>query len=641
MTAVAPSKPWDLSQVLSLINTLDASPSVSHRAAAIDFAVNGSHSLPNDSPLSPVDLRKSMNSSTDNPEGGISLGNFSRVWEFLGAPFDSPAPKIPQDHVKLEPISPTLQQRVPTKTDYTSDGAVYLTPSKASPAKGIQWRDEVNAGNLIDVAPSVQGETNKLTKTQRKKQNRRERMRLAAENQRTVSDFESEAEDQHYHNTPARKASAHAVVPPSPSAVEKKQLPPDREPASSAARKSSVNSAASIITPVKPARAPDSFFEKRERSRSPTKNAQRSKSHISAMFADAASSTPNPKSFSGPSRHQSQPLLTPTKAPATEGKEHAKKEWPIVDKKATQPTKASPHSPYSSLLPAAVAPVLSTPSKKAGYAIKPKIVRTGDDRNWALLLKLIDNFFEDRGHLVKPATSLNHAKDPKGIHIFVDASNIFIGFHDQLKRARNIPQHCHVPRVGLSFDALALLMERRRPVAKRVLAGSKPNMPAFDTAREIGYECSILDRVLKARELTERQKFFKDQERKKFGRNRSGSTSGDGSGMETTSGPVYAPEALVEQGVDEIIHLKMMESLVDNKEPSTMVLATGDAAQAEYSEGFMRMILRALEAGWKVEIVSWSKNISHAYKKPAFISRWSSQFRIVELDDYAEELLDM
>lgn len=98
---------------------------------------------------------------------------------------------------------------------------------------------------------------------------------------------------------------------------------------------------------------------------------------------------------------------------------------------------------------------------------------------------------------------------------------------------------------------------------------------------------------------------------------------------------------MVEQGVDEILHLKILESLVDNDEPSTIVLATGDAAQAEYSQGFMVMVERALRKGWSVELVSWKTNISQMYRKAAFAHTWKDKFRIIELDEYAEELLDM
>ena len=85
----------------------------------------------------------------------------------------------------------------------------------------------------------------------------------------------------------------------------------------------------------------------------------------------------------------------------------------------------------------------------------------------------------------------------------------------------------------------------------------------------------------------------------------------------------------------------MLESLVDADGPGTMVLATGDAAQAESSSGFMVMVERALRRGWTVELVSWSANIAAAYRKDGFRAKWGERFKVVELDDYAEELLDM
>jgi len=635
MTVPIAAKPWDFSQVLNLINTLDAKSPVNaipQRADVHGLSTIGWGSLPNDSSLSP---------SERNATGGVKLGDFSRVWELLGTPQDVPAPKSLNKHGTAttdKPTSPTLQQRVPAKTDYTSDGAVYLTPKKPS-SKSIQWRDESNGGHLTDVAPDTAAEeAERLTKKQRKKKNRQERRRLAAEGQKGTSDFESEAEEK-----PAQRASSQSTsVSVEPAAAQGKYNLRPRDLFGNAM--TTWTTTKLDTTPVKVPKAPESFFATRERSRSPSKN---QKSRSSAALP------------STPIRHNSQPLPKPDKPPATVGNENRKKPWPAVSPPQAQASPLLPSSVqpprHGGMLatsrpkPAGVGqPVHDTPTKRNPHMITPKTVRTGEDRDWALLLKLISDFYEDRGNLIKPANLANHSNNPKGIHVFVDASNIFIGFMDQLKRARDIPQHFHVPRVEPSFGALALLMERRRPVAKRVLVGSKPHLTAFDSAREIGYECNILDKVLKARELTERQIYFKEQERKmqakKYGRQpdryRSGSTSGGDSGGDST-GPVFAREAMVEQGVDEILHLKMMESIVDTEEPSTMVLATGDAAQAEYSQGFMKMTQRALKAGWKVELVSWSKNISKAYTSNAFRREWGEKFRIVELDDYAEELLDM
>lgn len=200
-----------------------------------------------------------------------------------------------------------------------------------------------------------------------------------------------------------------------------------------------------------------------------------------------------------------------------------------------------------------------------------------------------------------------------------------IGFHDCLKMARDMPVTTRVRRVPLSFHNFSLVLERGRPVAKRVLVGSD-KFPAIDEARSLGYETNILERVHKAKELTPRQKKFQ-------------TNSGASSGSETNA--AFAPQKWVEQAVDEILHLKILESLVDATKPSTIVLATGDAAEAEYSGGFLKMVERALEKGWMVELVSFKLNTSSAYKKKEFRSKWGPMFKWVQLDDFAEELLDM
>lgn len=200
-----------------------------------------------------------------------------------------------------------------------------------------------------------------------------------------------------------------------------------------------------------------------------------------------------------------------------------------------------------------------------------------------------------------------------------------IGFQDSLKIARGLGIHARVRRQPLSFHNLSLVLERGRPTAKRVLVGSD-NFPAIQEAKSIGYETNILDRVHKAKELTPRQKRYS---------NANGAAS---SGSETTAA-MYAPEKWVEQAVDEILHLKILESVVDAKEPSTIVLATGDAAEAEYSPGFLKMVERAMVKGWKVELCSFRRNISGAYRKKDFRGRWGNQFQIIEMDGFAEELV--
>ena len=181
----------------------------------------------------------------------------------------------------------------------------------------------------------------------------------------------------------------------------------------------------------------------------------------------------------------------------------------------------------------------------------------------------------------------------------------------------------------MSFHNLSLVLERGRPTAKRVLVGSD-NFLAIEEAKAIGYETNILERVHKARELTPRQARYHSHS------SNNNSAAGQSSGSEMTA---YAPEKWVEQAVDEILHLKMLESVVDATTPATIVLATGDAAEAEYSSGFLRMVERALAKGWKVELVSFKHNTSSAYRRQEFRAKWGAKFQMVELDGFVEELL--
>lgn len=204
-----------------------------------------------------------------------------------------------------------------------------------------------------------------------------------------------------------------------------------------------------------------------------------------------------------------------------------------------------------------------------------------------------------------------------------------VGFHDTMKISRNIPVQTRIRRLPLSYQNFSLILERGRPAAKRVLVGSD-RIAAISESEQLGYEANILSRVQKIKQLTSRQL--------KFRKNPKVTPHDGGHSSETNDGP---GERWVEQGVDEILHLKILESLLDTDEPATIVLATGDAAEAEFSGGFMRMVERALQRGWRVELVSFSQVTSYAYQRKEFRSRWGNQFRIIALDDYVEELLKM
>lgn len=270
--------------------------------------------------------------------------------------------------------------------------------------------------------------------------------------------------------------------------------------------------------------------------------------------------------------------------------------------------------------------------------IRPQI-----DRHSHFLNQLVSNFPEDKKWLVSPKQLCNETTIADGIHVFVDSTNIMIGFKEMLRKYG-------APLFDMSFDCLALLMERRRPVAKRVFAGSHREaaphphvMKLVESSKAVGYENNVKEQVFIRREESERKKFFKDVERigwTKATQRRSGNGSGSDSEMGPSTPMTPSAPKWVEQGVDEILHLKMCQSIIDTEVPTTMVVATGDGAEAEHSDGFLAQVERALKKGWKVELVSWKQQTSGGYTNKRFRAKWGDKFRIIELDEYLESLID-
>ncbi len=236
------------------------------------------------------------------------------------------------------------------------------------------------------------------------------------------------------------------------------------------------------------------------------------------------------------------------------------------------------------------------------------------------------------------AASGSNAVANESLHVFVDLSNIIIGFYDNLKTKRGIPITQRVNPPPFSFKNFDTIISRGRDVEKKVVAGSQGNgsrkWPAYmEEAKALCYEMNILQRVLKP----------VVQPAKKRSRGAIRDLESATSGPET-SGDDFNPGPMKngEQGVDELLHLKILQSAIDaSGRCGTMVIATGDAAHAEYSDGFKKNAERALSFGWKVELYGWSRNISSAWRDPEFLARWEAQFRIIELDQFAEELFDM
>lgn len=634
--ALPPSTPekrsWDFSNVYNLINSLSPAPDASKPAQ---------QTTPPQQPLNDVDF------GADKNDASSGLGDFNKLWQFLGTPGNAPPPAF----TTLTPPGSESETLVDTdRLAYASDGAAYHSSSK-----GVKWGVQEPIDDLADESDvyqelepatiTVAPIDSTLTKTQRKREARKARKRAEAENSpeknKAASGFESN-DDAHLKHAPARNASIHTLGQADQPAKEpalRYNLRSQKTPMTPQPAKRTKDVLHPMEAPhTAPKMLPLSLCPSGVTSKSRDVSAISSKKlEDSAIPFDLAANQPSKKGKSKNTKQESWTSTSPPKR-ATPGR------YPSGAPSGLDSGYYDAILNNTLLFPAnSKSPIPAPPSPEYSGTF---VVRDKDDRNLHFFLSLVQQFPEDKHWLAKPAQLVNHTESPTGIHVFIDFSNIHIGFQNRVKTMRGLPVQARIRREDIDFDAFVLLMERRRPVAKRVLVGSLPAIPAFEKARAIGYETSVLDKVYKARELTDRQKYFRqrDAEQMQQYRRRNGGTTtsgeGSGSGSETGNAVTHAKEAWVEQGVDEILHLKMLESIVDVDEPTTMVLATGDAAAAEYSQGFMRMVERALKKGWRIELVSWKAGISSQYMKRDFRQKWGDRFRVSELDDWVEDLLD-
>ncbi|KAG0042696.1 hypothetical protein BGZ83_000174 [Gryganskiella cystojenkinii] len=160
---------------------------------------------------------------------------------------------------------------------------------------------------------------------------------------------------------------------------------------------------------------------------------------------------------------------------------------------------------------------------------------------------------------------------------------------------------------NFDYNYLFDILLRNRDSSRQVLVGSHPLFQDLDEALDHCYHTIILRRVRKFYPgdlgvlpvpiRTSRLASLSDSEM--------GSCEPGHNPLLSTSG---------EQAVDEMLQLKMLETLIDAKQPAIMVLASGDGAESEFGgQGFYDVIRRALDRGWIVEIVSWEDQLSGAY----------------------------
>lgn len=160
--------------------------------------------------------------------------------------------------------------------------------------------------------------------------------------------------------------------------------------------------------------------------------------------------------------------------------------------------------------------------------------------------------------------------------MLICSSNILFAHIDHLDRLTTgylPPKHQRT----LSLPALSLLLQRGRPAppGSLHLVGSSPlrDRPDLDRLIRLGWEVNVLKRV------------SADSDAKRFR----------------------------EQGVDELLQLKMLQALNIYPTPapgSTIVLATGDAQSGQFNrDGFVGVVREALRRGWNVELWSFKRGM--------------------------------
>lgn len=663
---------WDFGPVLSLIES--------------DLHVASPTSSPPPRPTAPEPV---VNDQKDaSTEGRLQLGSFEKLFQELGmANYRPPSP--------ISPVNPATEE--PIVLDHAELGTVW-DPNRATETASPIAEASCPEPQASDATGSALEEAPELSKRQAAKQAskkaRKERKAIEKQERKKIELGNKRIEMEPAQQEEARKQAEQPVMA-TPDTSSSQTQPAQAQPRNTL--RSNVGAKIRPSTPVQiddtpvPVKTATSPTKKNNKSVKQTKTpAAAKKGQMPVMMnTNQIGTLPPAFSPSGFPNALAQPFLPSTTAPLSAFHQAANAETsigthvfihgsPIPIEYKPQPIPGYPNHagypgypgyPYGSyptsvivpagypngLIPSAVLPVVQprpthqtvnavgTPSKASRrITIRPRL-----DRHVHFHGQLMSDFPEERKWLVAPMQLCNDNLTAEGIHVFVDASNIMIGFKDMLRRNG-------MGTFDLSFDSLALLMERRRPVAKRVSASSHreaaplPHVTKLvDTSKAVGYENNVKEQVFIRREDSERKKFFKAVDKvgwtkamKQFPA--SGSGSGSGSDSETGPATPATPSApkWVEQGVDEILHLKMCQSIIDADVPTTIVLATGDGAEAEHSDGFLAHVERALKKGWKVELLSWRQQLNGGYKNRKFASKWAGQFRIIELDDYLESLID-
>ncbi|RUS20549.1 hypothetical protein BC937DRAFT_94969, partial [Endogone sp. FLAS-F59071] len=242
--------------------------------------------------------------------------------------------------------------------------------------------------------------------------------------------------------------------------------------------------------------------------------------------------------------------------------------------------------------------------------------------------------------LPSPFPLLSPAASARPVHVFIDHSNIAVGLYNYCPQTTS-----KTKKPLMNYQALFGILERNRVVARRVLVASYPLFQKLDEAESAGYEVCVLRRVAKPYVNSPP---YNHRMNKTHAFSSSSDTDTDMDSSPSKWAARAAPSATTrgEQCVDELLQLKIMESLLDYQVPATLVLATGDGKQAEFSQGgFYGMVVRALQRGWRVEVVSWKMQLSKNFLEGEEVRNYTSMkkkngdaYEVVYLDQFAKEL---
>ncbi|KAL2210644.1 hypothetical protein CC79DRAFT_1366028 [Sarocladium strictum] len=216
-----------------------------------------------------------------------------------------------------------------------------------------------------------------------------------------------------------------------------------------------------------------------------------------------------------------------------------------------------------------------------------------------------------------------------GIHVFLDMSNINISFQQALRNRYKLAENARfvpLPQLNLSFLTEILVRGREVNILNAgcsVQPGrSEPHF--VRDLRNLDYHVDLRERKRTEEPTRTPQK---------------GSYSQYSSSDEMS---LRKQVRYVEDLVDETLQTRIAESVMEHfSTPGTLIIATGDAKPAKYSDGFFTYADRALKMGWHVEVVSWRTSLSYSWRNPEWTAQWGDRFRVIELDDFLDDLLTL